>query len=355
MAATIRDVAKKAGVSHTTVSNVLNDVPKVSEKTRRQVLRAMAELGFEPNLAAKSLFTKRSFLVGYMVPAITNEFFMNVARGAERILYREGIGLFFCDTLLEVERETDYLRRLIRHRVDGIIFNYAASDKTIRTAVKAGIPVVAIESPVGIDGISLVEMDNVGAAMLGVEHLAGLGHRDIGVIALDFVSDVNRERLRGFQNGLKLHDLPERPELLLSLAASCQEKGYFDSHTDLAKSAVAAHRQFVEFVGGLLRLSPPPTALFCFDYQSAALAIRSLACLGLHPGREVSVIGFDCPTTFYLPRITTISQPAAEMGALAAELLLEQIRVPQARVSPRTVRLSAQLIPGETTGTPVPR
>ena len=81
MAPTIRDVAKRAGVSHTTVSNVLNNVPKVSEETRQRVLKAMEELGFEPNFVARSLYTKRSFVVGYMVPAITNEFFMSVARG----------------------------------------------------------------------------------------------------------------------------------------------------------------------------------------------------------------------------------------------------------------------------------
>ncbi|MDI7247113.1 MAG: LacI family DNA-binding transcriptional regulator [Bacillota bacterium] len=345
---TIRDVAKRAGVSHTTVSNVMNNIPKVSEETRQRVLQAMADLNFEPNMAARSLYTKRSYLVGYMVPAITNEFFMNVARGAERVLYREGIGLFLCDTTLAADREADYLRRLVRHRVDGIIVNYVANRKTVHDAVRAGIPVVAIESPVGEPKISLVEVDNAGAAMLGVEHLADLGHRQIGVIAIDFESDVNSERLRGFQNGLKLHDLEPRPEMLVSLSSLLKENGYFDHTVDLARSPVAAHREFSKIVERLLGLADPPTALFCFDYQSAVLVIRSLAELGLTPGKHVSVVGFDAPNTVCVPRITTVVQPAAEMGAIAAELLLERVEDPNAK--PRSLRLSAQLTAGETTG-----
>ncbi|MCR4401237.1 MAG: LacI family transcriptional regulator [Firmicutes bacterium] len=353
MAATIRDVARKAGVSHTTVSNVVNNVPKVSEETRQRVLKAMAELGFEPNLAARSLYTKRSYLVGYMVPAITNEFFMNVARGAERVLYREGIGLFLCDTTLASEREADYLRRLIRHRVDGIIVNYVANRRTIHDAVRAGIPVVAIESPLGEPKISLVEVDNAGAAMLGVDHLTELGHRNIGVISIDFESDVNRERLRGFQNGLKLHDLQPRSDLLVSLSALIRENGYFDRTQDLTASPVAAHRELAGIVERLLKLEEPPTALFCFDYQSAMLVIRCLNTLGLAPGTDVSVLGFDAPNTVTVPRISAVTQPAAEMGSIAAELLLERVRDPKAR--PRSVRLSAQLTLGETTGPPAVR
>lgn len=351
MPPTIRDVARRAGVSHTTVSNVLNDVPKVSAETRQKVRAAMEELGFEPNLVARSLNTKRSWAVGYMVPAITNEFFMSVARGVEQVLYREKISLFLCDTMLEVDRETDYLHRLIRHRVDGIIFNYAANEKSVLAALKAGIPVVAVESPVGIPGVSVVEADNAAAAMLGVEHLAALGHRHIAVLAIDFDSNVNKDRLRGFQNGLKLHDLPFRPELLLPLSTFGLEHGYFDPMVDLAKSPVTAHRQFAQTVEKLLTLPEPPTAVFCFDYYTAVLLIRCLVNLGRRPP-EVSVIGFDSPASVCLPRMTSIVQPAMEMGALAANLLLERITNPNA--PPRTLRVAAQLVPGETTG-PVPR
>lgn len=350
MAVTIRDVAKLAGVSHTTVSYVLNNVPKVGEETRQRVLKAMKELGFEPNLVARSLFTKRSQSVGYMVPAITNGFFMSVARGAERVLYREDFSLFLCDTLLEEGRESDYLRRLIRHRVDGIIFNYAATRKSMLRAIKAGIPVVAIESPEDVPGASLVQVDNVGAAMLGVEHLVGLGHRRIGVIATDFESDVNRERMQGFRNGLKLHDLQLMEDALQPVFAQTRENGYFDQMEDLAASPVQAHRQFARDVEHLLNLANPPTAIFCFDYQSAVLLVRCLDRMGVSLGRDVSVIGFDCTSTISTPQITTISQPAMEMGALAAELLLERIANPEAR--PRVLRLSAELVVRETTGPP---
>lgn len=349
MAATIRDVARKAGVSHTTVSNVINNVPKVSEQTRQRVLKAMKELDYEPSIAARSLGGRRSYLVGYMVPAITNEFFMNVARGAERVLYREDTSLFLCDTGLSASREADYLRRLVRHRVDGIIVNYVADKKTVHNAIRAGIPVVAVESPVGEPMISLVEVDNAGAAMLAVEHLVSLGHREIAVIAIDFESDVNRERLRGFQNAQKVYDLRQRPELLISLASLLRENGYFDqTFTNVATRQVAAYREFTHIVDGLLKRLEPPTALFCFDYQTAVLAVRTLVQLGLTPGKEVSVVGFDAPDSVCVPRITSVTQPAAEMGALAAELLLE--RVTDRRAKPRSIRLSAQLAQGDTSG-----
>ena len=349
MAPTIRDVAKLAGVSHTTVSNVINNVPRVGMQTRQKVLEVMETLGFEPNFVAKSLYTKRSYTVGYMVPAITNGFFMSVARGAERVLYREDLSLFLCDTTLEASRESDYLRRLIRHQVDGIIFNYAADRKSVVRAIKAGIPIVAIESPIDVPGASLVQVDNAAAAMIGVEHLAALGHNRIGVIAIDFESDVNSERMRGFRNGMKIHDLPLREELLMRISGNRWD-AYFDQMDDLTMSPLPARRQFAKNVEGLLGLPDPPTAIFCFDYQSAILLVRSLTGMGLTLGRDVSVVGFDCAAVISAPQLTTISQPAMEMGAFAAEMLLERIANPG--VKPRMLRLSAQLVIGETTGPP---
>ncbi|HNY67890.1 MAG TPA: LacI family DNA-binding transcriptional regulator [Bacillota bacterium] len=286
MSATLRDVARRAGVSHTTVSNVLNNVPKVSEKTRERVLQAMADLQFEPNLAAKSLYTKRSYIVGYMVPAITNEFFMKLARAAERVLYREDTGMFLCGTGLDPKREADYTCRLIRHRADGIVVNYTASNRTVRDAVRAGIPVVAIESPIDEPSASLVCLDNQGAAMLGVEHLCELGHRRIAVIALDFESNVNQERLRGFHSGLKLHDIEPVSGLEISLATSEKENGCFDYGAELDKSPVTAHRRFSEIVERLMFSDKPPTAVFCFDYHTTLLLIQSLMRMGLTPGMQ---------------------------------------------------------------------
>lgn len=348
MRATMRDVAKLAGVSHTTVSNVVNNVPKVSEATRQRVINAMKQLDFQPNLAARSLYTKRSFIVGYMVPAITNEFFMNVARGAEKVLYRESTGLFLCETGLVPEREADYLRRLIGHGVDGVIANYIANQRTVNDAIRAGIPMVAIESPSDDPRISLVEVDNAGAAMLAVEHLVSLGHKQIGVISIDFESNVNRERLRGFMNGQKIHDLEPRSDVLVSLSSMGEENGYFDHTSDPASSSLLLHRRFSSMVEGFLGLKRPPTAVLCFDYQTTVLLMRSLANLAITPGKELSVVGFDIPSSICIPRVTTISQPAAEMGSLAAQLLLERITDPSAE--PRSVKLSAQLTVGDTSG-----
>lgn len=348
MAATIRDVAKLAGVSHTTVSNVLNNVPKVGPEVRERVMKAVQALHFEPNQMAKSLYTKRSFAVGYMVPTITNQFFMDVARGIEQVLFREDTCLFLCDTMFEANREGNYLRRLIRQRVDGIVFSYAANPKNVREAIRTGIPVVAVESPVAMPEISLVEVDNAAAAVTAVDHLAGLGHRHIGLIALDFEGDVNKERLRGFQNGLKIHDRPLRPELLLSLNSLGIGHGYFEQLIDLGRKPLSIQDSFTQTVRGLLALAQPPTALVCFDYQSAHLLIRCLAGIGYTPGKDLSVVGFDIPASLCLPQITAIRQPAVEMGSFAAELLLE--RIVNSSLRPRSLRLAAQLWPGETSG-----
>lgn len=348
MAATIRDVAKLAGVSHTTVSNVLNNVPKVGAKTREQVMKVVQELHFEPNQAAKSLYTKRSFSVGYMVPTIANQFFMDLARGIEQVLFREDTCLFLCDTMFEANREENYLRRLIRQRVDGIVFSYTTNRKIVREAIQTGIPVVAIESPVDMPEISLVEVDNAAAAVSVIDYLAQLGHREIGLISLDFQSNVNKERLRGFQNGLKIHDLPLRPELLLSLHSLGIVKGYFEQLIDLGRKHVFIQDVFTKNVRQLLNLPNPPTAVVCFDYQSAHMLIRYLADNNLFPGKNLSVVGFDIPPSLCLPQITTVRQPAVEMGSFAAELLLERIVNPG--VHSRSLRLSSQLSIGETTG-----
>lgn len=171
-------------------------------------------------------------------------------------------------------------------------------------------------------------------------------------MAIDFGTDVNRERPRGFQNAQKLYDLRQRPELLVPLAPPLRENGYFDQmFTSIAASPVAAHGESAQIVDGALKLPEPPTALFCFDYQTAVLAVRALVQLGLTPGKQVSVVGFDAPNSICVPRITSVIQPAGEMGALAAELLLE--RIADQRAKPRSVRLSAQLVPGDTSGPPI--
>lgn len=171
-------------------------------------------------------------------------------------------------------------------------------------------------------------------------------------MAIDFGTDVNRERPRGFQNAQELYDLRQRPELLVPLAYLLRENGCLDqTFTSIAARPVAAQWEFAHIVDGLLKLPEPPTALFCFDYETAVLAVRALVQLGFTPGKQVSVVGFDAPNSVCVSRITSAIQPAGEIGALAAELLLE--RIGDQRAKPRSVRLSAQLVPGDTSGPPI--
>jgi len=202
---TIHDVAARAEVSTATVSRVLSNPEKVSEATRRRVLKAVHQLGYSPNAAAKSLrtLTTRKLLV--TVPDIANPFFSLIIQGIEEAALREGYAVVLGDTHHDPEREERYGEMLLRREADGLIFLGHSMSKSISALMKKGqlAPIVnGCEYSPSL-GVPSAHVDNEAAAYEAMSHLYGLGHRQIGIITGPLASPLSRDRLRGAQSCAK--------------------------------------------------------------------------------------------------------------------------------------------------------
>ena len=181
---TITDVARKAGVSTSTVSHVINETRYVSDQVKQRVHAAMKDLNYQPNVIARSLRTRETQTVGVVVSDITNPFFTNIVRAIEDEVLKQGYNIILCDTDEKPEREQVYLRLLMGRRVDGLIVAPSSGNADLlQLAIESGYPTVLLDSSIpGLDA-DVVLSDNEGGAFDAVSYLVGIGHRRIGIIA----------------------------------------------------------------------------------------------------------------------------------------------------------------------------
>jgi DNA-binding LacI/PurR family transcriptional regulator len=307
---TQRELAKLAGVSAGTVSNVISGSTRVSEDARRRVLDAIRILKYQPNLIARSLKTNRTHTLGIVVPDLTIPFFPKIIRGAESAARERGYFLIVLDSQRSHDLEIDMMA-LLRQRVDGILLVTAGDSRwstESAAAIASGPPVVCVDRlPEGLDADS-VSVDDSGAAELGVRHLLSLGHRKIAIITGPLTLRNEQERLRGYRRALKDAGLPLLPSLIWS--ASFERE---DIHTVCQR--------------GLLRQKPKPTALFATNGITGMCALKSLYSLGLTTPESIAFVSFDelIAEDFFQPRITSVVQPTYEIGYRAVVVLLERI------------------------------
>lgn len=181
---TITDVARKAGVSTSTVSHVINETRYVSDQVKQRVHAAMKDLNYQPNVIARSLRTRETQTVGVVVSDITNPFFTNIVRAIEDEVLKQGYNIILCDTDEKPEREQVYLRLLMGRRVDGLIVAPSSGNADLlQLAIESGYPTVLLDRSIpGLDA-DVVLSDNEGGAFDAVSYLVGIGHRRIGIIA----------------------------------------------------------------------------------------------------------------------------------------------------------------------------
>jgi DNA-binding LacI/PurR family transcriptional regulator len=315
---TMSDVAARAGVSKTTVSHVINNTRFVEEETRQRVLQAVAELGYRPSVAARSLTTNRTETVGAIVSDSSNYFFAEVLHGVEEILRPENYALFVCNTAEILEHEAHYLDLLLRQRVDGIIA--AATSQRWDILAEAEVqhtPVVFLDRAFeGLRG-PFVGVDNKAGATLGTRHLIECGHRKIGILAGFQRLSTMRERLAGFRQALQEHDIP-LPEEWVVTSSLGVEAGQ-------------------EAMRHLLTLPERPTAVFLNNNLLSLGALLAMGELGLRCPEGISVIGFDDHPWAAVsdPPLTVVKQPTQQLGQVAAKMVLALIRgeeLPESRV-----------------------
>jgi LacI family transcriptional regulator len=302
---TLREVASRARVSIKTVSRVANRERSVAATTRSHVERVIAELGYRPNTLARSMRTRQSDTLGLVVPSVRNPFYPAIARGVEDVARAFGRAVLFMSTDRDPDKEREYIALLVGKRVDGIILGSPiVGPRALAPAVKAGIPIVAMNPNVRLPGVVSLRIENRLAARDMTRYLVSRGHRAIGFI--DGMPSLLRcrERLAGFRAGLK--------EAGITFDPAAVEMGDFTYD-----GAYHATRKLLERQSGA-------TAVFAGNDLMAIGGIAAALDLGLSVPGDLSVAGFDDIdlAAIVRPALTTVHQPNYEMGCLAADILL---------------------------------
>jgi LacI family transcriptional regulator len=304
---TLVQVARRAGVSPTTVSHVLSGKRRVAETTRRTVQEAIAELGYRPNNVARSLRTRRSRMVAVVVPDITNPFYAVLTRGLADAVDGAGYGTYVCNTDGIRDREDAFLADVVDRGVDGVVM--AAGNVTAQLRVGPaglGVPAVRIGGALDDDPhVDRVTPDDGVGSYEAVHHLVELGARRIAMIQGPAASGTARDE--GYRRAITESGLPVEPELVI--------RG--DWTRPGGRTAMDT------LLSGPVR----PDAVFCANDLTAIGAMDALRELGLSVPGDVAVVGFDDvdAATIVSPALTTVRNPAYETGYAAGELLLSRI------------------------------
>lgn len=319
--ANIREVAKRAGVSIATVSHVFNQTRPVSDEVRQRVQQAAADLRYFPNYLARSLTTKKTGTVGMVVSDMSNPFFAELIHGVEKTLSAQQYNLMICNTEDNPNKEEEYLRLLMAKRVDGIVAA-VASEKwaTLQVAEDEDFPLVFVD--LRVDGVRapVVCSANEQGAYQGMAHLIADGHRSIGILAGVPGMSTMRDRLAGCRRAI------------VEAGLCLDERLVLFSRLDVG----SATRQMT----ALLAEDPRPAAVFLNNNLLALGALIALQELGLTCPEDVALVSYDDAPWMRVadPPLTVLRQPNYEMGAMAGQLLLQQLRgepVPRTTISPQ--------------------
>jgi DNA-binding LacI/PurR family transcriptional regulator len=307
----MQDVAKHAGVSPATVSRVLNNYPYIRDEVRQRVLRAIADLGYEPNRVAQRLRSANSRSIGMMVTDVTNPFTSTIMAIIEATFFEKGFTVLMCNTTANIQKELDYLSMLENEEVDGLaIVPTSENVPRIARLAEDGMPIVVIDRRMKSNHLDVVLADNVAGARSAVEHLIQSGHRRIGHIGGPLRSTSGRERYEGYMQAMQSADITPPPDWV-RMGDHLYEGGY-------------------EHTVDLLKTSPELTALFVENNMMSLGAMNALHDHGVRIPQDMSIIGFDdMPWSKALnPPMTVVAQPTIEIGQTAARLLMERIEQP---------------------------
>jgi LacI family transcriptional regulator len=326
---TIKDIARKLNLSPSTISRALRDHPNISADTKEKVLAFADKFKYQPNLIAQSLQNQKTNTIGVVVPEIKHDFFSSVISGIEDVAYEAGYTIMVCQNNESYDREVLNLKSLISHRVAGILISISQETKKtdhLKAAMHHGIPLVLFDRIAEDLDTSKVMVDDLEGAYNAVEYLIRAGYRRIAHLAGPRHISISLDRLKGYQQALKKNRIPVKNELIIH--GGFQEQ---DGQKGVEK---------------LLALNKPPEALFAVNDPVAVGALIFLKHKGLRIPEDMALIGFSNNQVSALiePPLTTVDQPASEIGKTAATLLLEQIRSTTKSFQPQVKLLKTKLI-----------
>ncbi|MGH3415901.1 MAG: LacI family DNA-binding transcriptional regulator [Actinocrinis sp.] len=330
----IKDVARHAGVSVGTVSNVLNRPDLVSEETRARVQSAIDLLGFVRSESARQLRAGRSRIVAMLVLDMANPFFVDVAMGAERTARAAGLGVMLCNSAQDPAEEADYLALFAEQRVRGVLVTPAdPTGGNLAAFRRRDIPFVLVDRSAPVGDACSVSVDDVAGGRLAGKHLLDAGHKALTYVSGPMHLAQCRDRRTGVLSALAAHGMAE--DAL--------------THIEAPRLDVAAGR---EAGARLLSLSRRPAAVFCANDLLAFGVLQALYAAGVSVPGEIALVGYDdieFAAAAAVP-LTSVRQPADEMGRTAATLLLEETGEKAAEHTHQRVVLEPQLVARESTG-----
>lgn len=312
MKPTIYDIAREAGVSIATVSKVLNNSGRISDKTREKVGRIMKELNYQPSLVASALTSRRTGTIGLMIPDIANPFFAETARAIEDYAQEQGSDLIVCSTDRSDEKAARYISLLQRKRVDGLIIaSHTGNPDLIRRLLSDQVPVVLFSADIRALECSSVTVDDYKGGYQATEYLLSLGHRRIGIISDNLPG--SKLRVEGFQDALK------------AAGVECDDPAHI-MHTS---ATLENGRKAAAAMLGQER-GQRPTAIFACNDLLAIGVMKEARSRGLSIPSDLSVVGFDNTMLADIchPTLTSIAQPLREMTEQAMLLLNESMDNP---------------------------
>lgn len=308
MGVTIKDIASLAGVSKTTVSKVINNKDdSISAATKDKILQIMKEQNYVPNKLAQGLVTKRTKTIGLLIPDIRNPFFTDISRGAEDYARKEGYNIIFSNTDEDYEKEVQCVSMLCEKMVDGIIF--APSSNTSEEENRYSdlkIPIVLVDKHIDIQNAKgVVKVDNKNGTYEATKYLIKQGYKEILYLSGPLKNDIAKERLNGYIRALEKNGGVFKKENVI--------EGQYK------------YEWSYEYIKSLDKINF--SAICCANDLIAIGAIQALRERNLKIPQDISIVGFDDIQTAKLidPSLTTIRQPAYEMGQKASEILINSL------------------------------
>lgn len=330
---TVRDVAQLAGVSVSTVSRVLNNYADIRDETRRRVLKAAKELGYQPNHVARSMVLKKTFTLGLVVSDLSNPFYGETARIITATARQFNYEVFVCNTYDDPQVLAQSIKALRMRRVDGILCGSAQlGDPVLEELVTSRFPLVMYNRKLDHPDGHYIVLDNERAGFYATEHLLSLGHTAIAFVAGHFQTSTARDRQQGYLAALERWGIPVNPSYI-------RYGGY-----DQWRASVVVQ----ELMGG----PNPPTALVCANDVMALGALDAVLRVGIRVPENVSIVGFDDIEVagHHAISLTTVAQNKEQMGRLAVEKLVALI---DGKINhPLRIVLPPNLIVRGTTGRP---
>ncbi len=314
----IKDIAKAAGVSFSTVSRALNDNPLISQEVRVRIQDLAREMGYTPNALAQGLQSRQTNSIGLVITTISDPFFVDIVKGVEEVGQEADISVFLATSDNDPDREIKIIETFSRRRVDGVIVAASRiSDEYASRLEQIRIPVVMINNQAeeGEYGqLYSVSVDDYSGGRMAVQHLLDLGHRRIGYIGVSNRPHSNTRRMQSYLDLLAERGITANTEW----TCLSEDTAIGDLAGDIKVGQCLAPRL----------LETGVTAMFCYCDTVAAGAILACHDLGFRVPAQVSIVGFDDNELCEIvqPRITTIHQPKREMGQTAMKMLLASMQ-----------------------------